>query len=333
MQDYEQKFKEFEELLKDIQPKDVNASKKSNPKLLENHILKYGLIPPYTPKKSYLDLRNQQNKNWAYQQTIEGIALFKNNEINSAKKKYNAAIELDGECVEAVVARGCCYASEKKYKDALNDFESALKIDPNHKNAKQYRDQIQSTIDKISREKKSTEKSLRNGEFILPENFGRGKKKEVYVAKEKLPLPYEKQYEFVDEDYGYKKKKKKKRSKRDCSPADSEKEDRNSRKSSDKYSREGTDRYSRQSSDRDYYSRDRSVERKKDREDYLDKKSEKSARETPSEYTRERSSEYQSRDRSNERRSSDRDNSNESRNRSRDRESRHSKRSRLDKSP
>ncbi|KAJ3276601.1 Tetratricopeptide repeat protein 14 [Terramyces sp. JEL0728] len=323
MQDFDEKYREFEALLKDIQSKDINATRKSNPKLLENHMSKYGLIPPSKPKKSYLDLRNQQNKNWAYQQTIEGIALFKNSEINSAKKKYNAAIELDERCVEALVARGCCYASEKRYKDALADFEAALEVDPAHKNAKSYREQIQETMDRLTREKKNTEKSLRNGEFILPENFGRGKKKEVYVAKDKLPVQYEKQYELVDEDYGYKKKKKKKKSKRESS-VDSERGASNHhRSSSDKYSKEDADKYSRKSTDRDQSPRDTFRERKsssrKESFEARDNGSEKDQRDRSKDRSRDRSKD-RSRDRSRER----------SRDQPRERSS---KRSRIDKSP
>lgn len=119
-------------------------------------------------QEDYLDLRKKQNKQWAYQQAVEGIAFAKGSESEKAMKKYNSALELDSDCVEALVGRGCLYANEKKYKFALLDLEEAFEIDPSHPNAKRYLHEIKSIQKQKKLERRKSEKIITSGEFLLP---------------------------------------------------------------------------------------------------------------------------------------------------------------------
>ena len=116
----------------------------------------------------YLLLRKKQNQAWAFQQAVEGIELAKSGDFQKAFKKYNTALELDPSCVEALVGRGCAYANERKYKLAVEDLEEALDIDPNHKNAHAYLNEILATQKKRKQERRKSEKLIKSGEFILP---------------------------------------------------------------------------------------------------------------------------------------------------------------------
>ena len=83
-------------------------------------------------------------------------------------KKFTSALELDQDCVEALVGRGCLYANDKKYKLAIEDLEEALDIDPSHKNAKIYLSEIVEKQRKKTKAAKEKEKIIRAGEVILP---------------------------------------------------------------------------------------------------------------------------------------------------------------------
>jgi Flp pilus assembly protein TadD len=61
------------------------------------------------PSIDYLHLRQIQNRDWALHHVAEGIDHAQKDEFGEALKKYHAALELDPECVEALVARGAAY--------------------------------------------------------------------------------------------------------------------------------------------------------------------------------------------------------------------------------
>ena len=55
---------------------------------------------------------------------------------------YRQALELDQTNVDALVARGALYNSRQQYPLACKDLEEAYRLDPGHKNAKNYLIQI-----------------------------------------------------------------------------------------------------------------------------------------------------------------------------------------------
>lgn len=66
-------------------------------------------MPVRRPAIDYLLLRQIQNRDWALHHVAEGIDHAQKDEFGEAMKKYQAALELDPECVEALVARGAAY--------------------------------------------------------------------------------------------------------------------------------------------------------------------------------------------------------------------------------
>ncbi|KAK3821313.1 MAG: hypothetical protein J3Q66DRAFT_367025 [Benniella sp.] len=62
---------------------------------------------PLHRKETYMDLRDEQNKNWAQDSFTAGINCAQRGELDNALKAYSQAIQIDSKCVEAYVARGC----------------------------------------------------------------------------------------------------------------------------------------------------------------------------------------------------------------------------------
>lgn len=50
----------------------------------------------------------------------------------------NKALTIDPRNVEGLVARGALYANNGSFKKAVEDFDTALKINPSHANARKY---------------------------------------------------------------------------------------------------------------------------------------------------------------------------------------------------
>lgn len=97
----------------------------------------------------------------AFKHVAAGIKYFKNgNEIEAMQclnqvsilvsRTFNAsagfiiwlftskALKIDAENVEGLVARGALYANKGSLERAIEDFEVALKINAQHKNARKY---------------------------------------------------------------------------------------------------------------------------------------------------------------------------------------------------
>ncbi|KAF9290433.1 hypothetical protein BGZ68_007061 [Mortierella alpina] len=93
---------------------------------------------PLHRKETYLDLRDEQNRNWAMDSFTSGIDCAQKGQLDDAIKAYSQAIQIDGKCVEAYVARGCTFANIKKWRAAIMDFRAALNLDPSNISARQY---------------------------------------------------------------------------------------------------------------------------------------------------------------------------------------------------
>lgn len=50
----------------------------------------------------------------------------------------NKALNIDPRNVEGLVARGALYANSGNFQKAIEDFETALKLNPSHANARKY---------------------------------------------------------------------------------------------------------------------------------------------------------------------------------------------------
>ncbi|KAG9327739.1 hypothetical protein KVV02_000185 [Mortierella alpina] len=93
---------------------------------------------PLHRKETYLDLRDEQNRNWAMDSFTSGIDCAQKGQLDDAIKAYTQAIQIDAKCVEAYVARGCTFANIKKWRAAVMDFRAALNLDPSNISARQY---------------------------------------------------------------------------------------------------------------------------------------------------------------------------------------------------
>ncbi|KAG0063515.1 hypothetical protein BGZ89_009817, partial [Linnemannia elongata] len=93
---------------------------------------------PLHRKETYLDLRDDQNRNWAMDSFAEGIAYAQKGQLDDAIKAYSQSIQIDSKCIEGYIARGCTLANMKKFRAAIMDFRAALGLDPSNISARQY---------------------------------------------------------------------------------------------------------------------------------------------------------------------------------------------------
>ncbi|XP_021205683.2 tetratricopeptide repeat protein 14 homolog isoform X4 [Bombyx mandarina] len=84
------------------------------------------------------ELRQAQASKWAFRSVAEGIEHFKAGRHSEAFQCLNKALSIDPRNVEGLVARGALYANSGTFKKAIEDFETSLKLNPNHANARKY---------------------------------------------------------------------------------------------------------------------------------------------------------------------------------------------------
>lgn len=73
-----------------------------------------------------------------FRSVAEGIEHFKEGRHAEAFQCLNNALKIDPRNVEGLVARGALYANNGSFKKAVDDFETALKLNPSHANARKY---------------------------------------------------------------------------------------------------------------------------------------------------------------------------------------------------
>ncbi|XP_066255319.1 tetratricopeptide repeat protein 14 homolog [Euwallacea similis] len=91
------------------------------------------------PENEYAnELRQVQASKWAYRNVADGIDHFKAGKHVEAFQCLNKALNIDPRNVEGLVARGALYANSGNFQKAIEDFETALKLNPSHANARKY---------------------------------------------------------------------------------------------------------------------------------------------------------------------------------------------------
>ncbi|KJH46041.1 tetratricopeptide repeat protein [Dictyocaulus viviparus] len=83
-------------------------------------------------------LRKRQNEMLADEFVVRGVEQMKSGNRESAIVVLNQALEINPECVEALVARGAAYSTNGQYVLAEADFDQALSLVPTHTNARNY---------------------------------------------------------------------------------------------------------------------------------------------------------------------------------------------------
>lgn len=92
----------------------------------------------YPAQEYSAELRQQQASKWAFRSVAEGIEHFKEGRHSEAFQCLNKALSIDPRNVEGLVARGALYANSGSFKKAVEDFETALKLNAGHANARKY---------------------------------------------------------------------------------------------------------------------------------------------------------------------------------------------------
>ena len=95
-------------------------------------------LGPYPSHSFAKQLRKRQNANASFHHVAKGVKHFKAGENSEAFQCLNAALRIDQENVEGFVARGALYANNGSLLKAIEDFEAALNIKRNHRNAQKY---------------------------------------------------------------------------------------------------------------------------------------------------------------------------------------------------
>ncbi|XP_053719094.1 tetratricopeptide repeat protein 14 isoform X3 [Synchiropus splendidus] len=83
-------------------------------------------------------IRKKQSTSWALKCVRSGVEHFKHGRHVDAMNEYNKALEIDDNNIEALVARGALYANKGSLLKSISDFELALKLCPEHRNAGKY---------------------------------------------------------------------------------------------------------------------------------------------------------------------------------------------------
>lgn len=91
------------------------------------------------PTQDYaMELRQTQASKWAFRSVADGIEHFKIGRHVEAFQCLNKALNIDPRNVEGLVARGALYANKGSFLKAVEDFETALKLNSFHTNARKY---------------------------------------------------------------------------------------------------------------------------------------------------------------------------------------------------
>lgn len=117
----------------------------NNPCSLQTFCNAFGIIDhgsllhgPPRAFNDYVSIRNTQNFCWARESVKRGIQFTKGGENENALKCYNHAIEVDRNFVDAYTARGALWVNVGKFDDGIEDFKTALRLNPTDANAGKY---------------------------------------------------------------------------------------------------------------------------------------------------------------------------------------------------
>jgi len=88
------------------------------------------------------NLRRSQTHKLAMSHVVKGATLTRESKCFEAIQCFNRALNVDDKCVDAYVGRGAACAGNNNFNAAIADFDRALDLQPNHKNAKRYKIEV-----------------------------------------------------------------------------------------------------------------------------------------------------------------------------------------------
>eukprot|EP00667_Euglena_gracilis_P018172 EG_transcript_19275 len=94
--------------------------------------------PTAAPAGDYRELRRQQNASYSREHTLEGVRLNHLGQYAAAIQQYERALQGDRHNADALIGRGAALANLGRLKAATADFEEALRLVPDHRNARTY---------------------------------------------------------------------------------------------------------------------------------------------------------------------------------------------------
>ena len=96
----------------------------------------------------YDNMRTQQSRGWAFSKFQHANSENKKSRYKEAIKLYNQAIDLDPSFADAFVGRGAAFGNCQQLKKALADFNHAMRLDPQVKNGREYKEVMENKIAK-----------------------------------------------------------------------------------------------------------------------------------------------------------------------------------------
>ncbi|XP_077516164.1 uncharacterized protein LOC144126106 isoform X4 [Amblyomma americanum] len=143
------------------------------------------------PKEDYATaLRKAQSSKWAYKRSDlnsflkDGVMHFKAGNHSEAFACLNKALQIDPENVEALVARGALFANNSNLRRALEDFEQALTLNPNHPNARKYMSETLVALGRYYEERGDLEGAVKTYKKAVKVNLGNTDARDALIAME-----------------------------------------------------------------------------------------------------------------------------------------------------
>ncbi|XP_069698130.1 zinc finger CCCH domain-containing protein 13 isoform X1 [Periplaneta americana] len=126
-----------------------------------------GLRGRFSEQEYASELRQVQASKWAFRSVAEGIEHFKSGRHSEAFQCLNKALNIDPRNVEGLVARGALYANSGSFQKAIEDFETALKLNQNHQNARKYMGETLVALGRSFEDENKFEEALKSYENCL----------------------------------------------------------------------------------------------------------------------------------------------------------------------
>uniref|UniRef100_A0A131YIV5 Nucleolar gtpase/atpase n=1 Tax=Rhipicephalus appendiculatus TaxID=34631 RepID=A0A131YIV5_RHIAP len=144
----------------------------------------------YAKEEYATALRKAQSSKWAYKRCDvnsflkDGVMHFKAGNHSEAFACLNKALQIDPENVEALVARGALFANNSNLRRALEDFEQALTLNPNHPNARKYMSETLVALGRYYEERGDLEGAVKTYKKAVKVNLSNTDAREALIAME-----------------------------------------------------------------------------------------------------------------------------------------------------